>query len=76
MSLAIVFFVLLKFNRFEIRFMVYEKRSFEARKLFIDFDFCLSILILPIFLPARSKVASATSAMKSVFLQEVQQQDR
>ncbi|KAG2568966.1 hypothetical protein PVAP13_7NG364425 [Panicum virgatum] len=27
-------------------------------------------------LTARSKVASATSAMKSVFLQEVQQQDR
>jgi len=36
----------------------------------------IGLVILPIFLPARSKVASATSAMKSVFLQEVQQQDR
>ena len=33
------------------------------------------ILILPIFLPARTQVASATSAMKSVFWQEVQQKD-
>ena len=35
----------------------------------------VTMLILPIFLPARSKVASATSAMKSVFWQEVQQKD-
>ena len=33
------------------------------------------MLILPIFLPARSKVASPTSAMKLVFWQEVQQKD-
>ena len=33
------------------------------------------MLIFPIFLPARSKVASPTSAMKLVFWQEVQQKD-
>ena len=33
------------------------------------------MLILPVFLPARSKVASPTSAMQLVFWQEVQQKD-